>query len=118
MHCEGIMSGELKHGPLAMVDENLSIVMVICSDHVYKKSLNALQQVLARKGRPIVIADENVPAKDLEGIQHILRVPKTVDCLQNLLTVIPLQLLSYHIAELNGLNVDRPRNLAKSVTVE
>jgi glucosamine--fructose-6-phosphate aminotransferase (isomerizing) len=118
MHCEGIMSGELKHGPLAMVDEKLCIVMVICTDHVYKKSLNALQQVLARKGRPIVIADENVPTKDLDGIKHILRVPKTVDCLQNILTVIPLQMLSYHIAELNGLNVDRPRNLAKSVTVE
>ncbi|CAI5442698.1 unnamed protein product [Caenorhabditis angaria] len=94
MHCEGIMSGELKHGPLAMVDEFLSICMVICNDHVYKKSLNALQQVVARDGSPIIIADTSVPE------------------------VIPLQLLSYHIAELNGANVDRPRNLAKSVTVE
>ncbi|VDK46169.1 unnamed protein product [Anisakis simplex] len=118
MHCEGIMSGELKHGPLAMVDSNLGIVMIICSDNVYKKSLNALQQVIAREGDPIIIADVDVPEKDLAGRSHILRIPKTVDCIQNILTVIPLQLLSYHIAELNGLNVDRPRNLAKSVTVE
>ncbi|EGT38157.1 hypothetical protein CAEBREN_26104 [Caenorhabditis brenneri] len=118
MHCEGIMSGELKHGPLAMVDEFLSICMVICNDNVYKKSLNALQQVVARKGSPIIIADKSVPENDLAGMKHILRVPKTVDCVQNILTVIPLQLLSYHIAELNGANVDRPRNLAKSVTVE
>ncbi|KAF8373560.1 gfat-1 [Pristionchus pacificus] len=118
MHCEGIMSGELKHGPLAMVDEHLAIVMVICKDNVYKKSLNALQQVLARGGRPIIIADSSVPADDLAGMPHVLRVPMTVDCVQNILTVIPLQLLSYHIADLNGLNVDRPRNLAKSVTVE
>uniref|UniRef100_A0A8R1DGS9 glutamine--fructose-6-phosphate transaminase (isomerizing) n=1 Tax=Caenorhabditis japonica TaxID=281687 RepID=A0A8R1DGS9_CAEJA len=118
MHCEGIMSGELKHGPLAMVDEFLSICMVVCNDHVYKKSLNALQQVVARKGAPIIIADRSVPEGDLAGMKHVLRVPKTVDCVQNILTVIPLQLLSYHIAELNGANVDRPRNLAKSVTVE
>ncbi|CAI4229463.1 unnamed protein product [Auanema sp. JU1783] len=118
MHCEGIMSGELKHGPLAMVDDKLRICMVICNDSVYKKSLNALQQVMARGGAPIIIADNEVPEKDLAGMKHILRVPKTVDCLQNVLSVIPLQLLSFHIAELNGLNVDRPRNLAKSVTVE
>ncbi|VDD94809.1 unnamed protein product [Enterobius vermicularis] len=118
LHCEGIMSGELKHGPLAMVDSNRSIVMIICSDKVYKKSINALQQVLAREGNPVIVADSEVPEEDLNGRTHVIRVPKTVDCLQGILTVIPLQLLSYHIAELNGLNVDRPRNLAKSVTVE
>ncbi len=86
--------------------------------HFLQKSLNALQQVLARGGKPIIIADSSVPSNDLAGIERVLRVPSTVDCLQNILSVIPLQLLSYHIAELNGLNVDRPRNLAKSVTVE
>jgi len=101
-----------------MVDDKKCIVMIICNDNVYKKSLNALQQVLARGGKPIIIADETVPESDLAEVKHILRVPKIVDCLQNILTVIPLQMLSYHIAELNGLNVDRPRNLAKSVTVE
>lgn len=118
MHCEGIMSGELKHGPLAMVDENIPIVMIICNDHVFKRSINALQQVKARNGRPILIVDDSVPDEFIPSCDKILRVPKTVDCLQNILTVIPLQLLSYHIAELNGHNVDRPRNLAKSVTVE
>ncbi|PIO52412.1 SIS domain protein, partial [Teladorsagia circumcincta] len=119
MHCEGIMSGELKHGPLAMVDENLRICMIICKDTVYSKSLNALQQVVARGGAPIIIADKTVPEnkffvmssyqfdnfiQDLAGMEHVLRVPKTVDCVQNILTVIPLQLMSYHIAELNGHN--------------
>ncbi|PAV76771.1 hypothetical protein WR25_03954 [Diploscapter pachys] len=118
MHCEGIMSGELKHGPLAMVDEHLKICMVICQDEVYKKSLNALQQVVARSGVPMIIADESVPLSDLAGMKQVLRVPRTVDCLQSILTVIPLQLLAFHIAEKNGFNVDRPRNLAKSVTVE
>lgn len=118
MHCEGIMSGELKHGPLAMVDGKMPIVMIVCKDQVYQKSLNALQQVVAREGRPMIICDSEVPESDLLGMPHVLRVPRTVDCVQNMLTVIPLQLLSYHIAELNGRNVDRPRNLAKSVTVE
>ncbi|VDM72816.1 unnamed protein product [Strongylus vulgaris] len=101
------MSGELKHGPLAMVDENLRICMVICKDSVYKKSLNALQQVVARGGAPFIIADQSVPETDLGGMKHILRIPKTVDCVQNVLTVIPLQLLAYHIAELNGQNVSK-----------
>lgn len=67
--------------------------------------MNALQQVVARKGAPIIIADSSVPESDLAGMKHVLRVPRTVDCVQNILTVIPLQLLSYHIAELNGANV-------------
>jgi glucosamine--fructose-6-phosphate aminotransferase (isomerizing) len=105
MHCEGILSGELKHGPLAMVDDKKCMVMIICKDNVYKvliffiphkfcthtdiqafflqKSLNALEQVLARGGRPIVIADRSVPDSDLVAIKDVLRVPKTVDCLQN-----------------------------------
>lgn len=118
MHCEGIMSGELKHGPLAMVDETMPIVMILCKDQVYTKSINALQQVVARKGRPIIICDDRVPGDDLCNLEHVLRVPYTVDCIQVILTVIPMQLLSYHLAELRGQNVDRPRNLAKSVTVE
>uniref|UniRef100_A0AAF5DH11 glutamine--fructose-6-phosphate transaminase (isomerizing) n=1 Tax=Strongyloides stercoralis TaxID=6248 RepID=A0AAF5DH11_STRER len=118
MHCEGIMSGELKHGPLAMVDETLSIVMIICNDKVYHRSMNAYQQVRARGGNPILIVDESVNLENLKDSKNILKIPKTEDCLQSILTVIPLQLLSFHIAELNGLNVDRPRNLAKSVTVE
>ncbi|XP_046753189.1 glutamine--fructose-6-phosphate aminotransferase [isomerizing] 2-like isoform X3 [Diprion similis] len=117
MHSEGIMAGELKHGPLALVDDSMPVIMIVMRDPVYVKCMNALQQVTAREGRPIVICEEG----DKETIalaDRVLEVPKTVDCLQGVLTVIPMQLLSFHIAVLRGCNVDCPRNLAKSVTVE
>jgi len=117
LHCEAVMSGELKHGVLALVDENLPIIMILTRDDLFKKSLNAYQQVIARSGKPIVICnegDEEFKANLAEKIQ----VPKTVDCLQGLLNVIPLQLIAYWLAVMEGLNVDFPRNLAKSVTVE
>ncbi|EHA49171.1 glutamine--fructose-6-phosphate transaminase (isomerizing) [Pyricularia oryzae] len=117
LHCEAVMSGELKHGVLALVDENLPIIMILTRDNIFKKSLNAYQQVVARGGKPIVIcnpADEEFGANDAEKIE----IPKTVDCLQGILNVIPLQLISYWLAVMEGLNVDFPRNLAKSVTVE
>ncbi|EED20353.1 glucosamine-fructose-6-phosphate aminotransferase [Talaromyces stipitatus ATCC 10500] len=117
LHCEAVMSGELKHGVLALVDENLPIIMILTRDDIFAKSLNAYQQVIARGGRPIVICNENddeFPASQTEKIE----LPKTVDCLQGLLNVIPLQLIAYWLAVGEGLNVDFPRNLAKSVTVE
>ncbi|KAK5073481.1 glutamine--fructose-6-phosphate transaminase (isomerizing) [Lithohypha guttulata] len=117
LHCEAVMSGELKHGVLALVDENLPIVMILTRDEIFKKSLNAYQQVIARGGRPIVICntgDEEFPAAKVERIE----VPHTSDLLQGLLNVIPLQLMAYWLAVAEGLNVDFPRNLAKSVTVE
>jgi len=117
LHCEAVMSGELKHGVLALVDENLPIVMLLTRDEIFKKSLNAYQQVIARGGRPIVICntgDEEFPAEKVERIE----VPHTADLLQGLLNVIPLQLMAYWLAVAEGLNVDFPRNLAKSVTVE
>ncbi|KAF7536496.1 hypothetical protein G7054_g4487 [Neopestalotiopsis clavispora] len=117
LHCEAVMSGELKHGVLALVDENLPIIMILTRDDLFKKSLNAYQQVTARGGKPIVIcnpSDEEFATNQAEKIE----VPKTVDCLQGLLNVIPLQLIAYWLAVMEGLNVDFPRNLAKSVTVE
>lgn len=117
MHSEGILAGELKHGPLALVDEAMPVIMVITRDPVYPKCMNALQQVTARKGRPIIICEEGDKETQTMAFKSI-EVPHTVDCLQGVLTVIPLQLLSYHIAVLRGCNVDCPRNLAKSVTVE
>ncbi|XP_070497456.1 glutamine--fructose-6-phosphate aminotransferase [isomerizing] 2-like isoform X2 [Chironomus tepperi] len=117
MHCEGIMAGELKHGPLALVDDMMPIVMIVMRDCVYNKTINAIQQVKARGGQPIVICEEN-DKETMQFAHKVLEVPKTVDCLQGVLTVIPMQLLSYHIAVLRGCNVDCPRNLAKSVTVE
>lgn len=117
MHSEGILAGELKHGPLALVDASMPILMIMTRDKVFPKCMNALQQVKARDGKPILICEKG----DVETMAMAfksLEVPHTVDCLQGILTVIPLQLLSYHIAVLRGCNVDCPRNLAKSVTVE
>lgn len=119
MHSEGILAGELKHGPLALVDENMPAILIAVRDGTFTKCLNALQQILARRGRPIVICSEaDVPMFERLGIKRLLAVPECVDALQCILTVIPLQLLSYHLAVLRGHDVDCPRNLAKSVTVE
>lgn len=117
LHSEGIMAGELKHGPLALVDKTMPVMMIVTRDAMFPKCMNALQQVTARQGRPIIICNKG----DEEVRQHafkVLEIPPTVDCLQGILTVIPLQLLSFHIAVLRGYDVDCPRNLAKSVTVE
>lgn len=117
MHSEGIMAGELKHGPLALVDDSMPVLMIVLRDPVYVKCMNALQQVTSRKGCPIIICEEgDVETKSFSS--RSLEIPRTVDCLQGILTVIPMQLLSYHIAVLRGCDVDCPRNLAKSVTVE
>jgi len=117
MHSEGIQAGELKHGPLALVDSEVPIMMVITRDNVFTKCMNALQQVTARDGRPILICEEG-DTETMKLANHSLEIPRTVDALQGILTVIPMQLLSYHLAVLRGCNVDCPRNLAKSVTVE
>ncbi|XP_031562433.1 glutamine--fructose-6-phosphate aminotransferase [isomerizing] 2-like isoform X2 [Actinia tenebrosa] len=117
MHSEGILAGELKHGPLALVDKDMPVMMIVVQDAVHVKCMNALHEVTARKGRPIVIC--NPGDKDVQcHASRVLEVPKIVDCLQGLLTVIPLQLLSFHLAVMKGYDVDCPRNLAKSVTVE
>ncbi|XP_041675244.1 glutamine--fructose-6-phosphate aminotransferase [isomerizing] 2 isoform X6 [Drosophila eugracilis] len=117
MHSEGIMAGELKHGPLALVDDSMPVLMIVLRDPVYVKCMNALQQVTSRKGCPIIICEEGDGETKAFSSRH-LEIPRTVDCLQGILTVIPMQLLSYHIAVLRGCDVDCPRNLAKSVTVE
>eukprot|EP00048_Salpingoeca_helianthica_P021670 m.13678 g.13678 ORF g.13678 m.13678 type:complete len:681 (+) comp6239_c0_seq1:71-2113(+) len=118
MHSEGILAGELKHGPLALVDHTMPIIMIVMRDATYGKSQNALEQIVARHGRPIVICAEG-DRLSAGGVEiRTVEVPQLVDCIQSVITVIPLQLLSYHIATLRGLDVDCPRNLAKSVTVE
>jgi glucosamine--fructose-6-phosphate aminotransferase (isomerizing) len=115
MHSEGILAGELKHGPLALIDENMPVIIIMTKDSYYPKVQSALQQVTARKGIPIVICNEGDTSLSK---YRCIAVPQTVDCLQGLLTIIPLQLLSYHLAVFHGVDVDFPRNLAKSVTVE
>ncbi|XP_030243240.1 glutamine--fructose-6-phosphate aminotransferase [isomerizing] 2 isoform X2 [Drosophila navojoa] len=117
MHSEGIMAGELKHGPLALVDDSMPVLMIVLRDPVYVKCMNALQQVTSRKGCPVIICEEG-DEETKAFSSRTLEIPRTVDCLQGILTVIPMQLLSYHIAVLRGCDVDCPRNLAKSVTVE
>ncbi|NXK68891.1 GFPT1 aminotransferase, partial [Sylvietta virens] len=117
MHSEGILAGELNPPPLALVDKLMPVIMIIMRDHTYAKCQNALQQVIARQGRPVVICDK----EDIETIKNnkrTIKVPHSVDCLQGILSVIPLQLLAFHLAVLRGYDVDFPRNLAKSVTVE
>ncbi|KAG6856944.1 glutamine--fructose-6-phosphate transaminase (isomerizing) [Tephrocybe sp. NHM501043] len=109
MHSEGILAGELKHGPLALIDENMPVIIIMTQDSLYPKVQSAFAQITARKAQPIVLCnegDEGIPA----GAKTI-RVPKTIDCLQGLLNIIPLQLLSYHLAVKNGCDVDFPRNL-------
>ncbi|KAG1668289.1 Glutamine--fructose-6-phosphate aminotransferase [isomerizing] 2 [Nymphon striatum] len=113
----GILAGELKHGPLALVDKAMPVIMVCTRDPTYVKCMNALQQVTAREGRPIIICEKN-DEETKKFAFKALEVDHTVDCLQGVISVIPMQLLSYHIAVLRGCNVDCPRNLAKSVTVE
>ncbi|WVQ82963.1 glutamine-fructose-6-phosphate transaminase (isomerizing) [Cryptococcus sp. DSM 104549] len=116
MHSEGILAGELKHGPLALIDEHLPVIFIMTRDSLYPKVQSALAQVTARKGRPIIICNEDDDT--VADNAKVIRVPQTVDCLQGLINVIPLQLLSYHLAIMNGVDVDFPRNLAKSVTTE
>lgn len=117
MHSEGILAGELKHGPLALVDRAMPVMMVVTRDKVYPKCMNALQQVKARHGNPIVLGNVDDTDTQQQANKYI-GVPSTIDCLQGILTIIPMQLLSMHIAQLRGCDVDCPRNLAKSVTVE
>lgn len=117
MHSEGVLAGELKHGVLALVDGELPIIALATRDSLFPKVMSALEQVTARAGRPIVICNEGDDVMH-EKAYATLHVPLTVDCLQGLLNVIPLQLMSYWLAVNRGIDVDFPRNLAKSVTVE
>ena len=117
LHAEGYPAAEMKHGPIALIDENMPVVAIALKDAIYDKIISNLQEVKARNGKIITIATEgdNVVNKFSE---HVIYIPETMHILQPLLSVIPLQLLSYHVADLKGLDVDKPRNLAKSVTVE
>jgi glucosamine--fructose-6-phosphate aminotransferase (isomerizing) len=117
IHAEGYPAAEMKHGPIALIDEEMPVVFVAPHDSVFDKVVSNIQEVKARGGRVICITSQDEPV--LEGkIDFEFRVPKTIDMLFPILTVVPLQLLAYYIAVKRGLDVDQPRNLAKSVTVE
>lgn len=117
IHAEGYPAAEMKHGPIALIDENMPVVVVANNLSAHDKIVSNIQEIKARKGRIIAIISEHDTV--IEGMaEHVIRIPETEDALTPLLSVIPLQLLAYHIAVLLGKNVDQPRNLAKSVTVE
>ena len=117
IHAEGYPAAEMKHGPIALIDAEMPVVVIATQNEIYEKVLSNIQEVKARKGRLIAIVTEgDTKVKDVA--EHIIEIPETEDALVPLLSTIPLQLLSYHIAVLRGCNVDQPRNLAKSVTVE
>ena len=117
IHAEGYPAAEMKHGPIALIDELMPVVCIAPHDAVFDKIVSNIQEVKARKGRVIAITTRDEPA--LRGaVDHEFRIPETVDLLTPVLASIPLQLLAYHIAVKRGCNVDQPRNLAKSVTVE
>jgi glucosamine--fructose-6-phosphate aminotransferase (isomerizing) len=117
IHAEGYPAGEMKHGPIALIDEEMPVVAVAPRDGVYEKMLSNIEEVKARAGIVIALTDE--PDRDLEDkADAVIVVPKTHELLSPLIMVLPLQMLAYHIALLRGCDVDQPRNLAKSVTVE
>jgi glucosamine--fructose-6-phosphate aminotransferase (isomerizing) len=117
IHAEGYAAGEMKHGPIALIDEHMPVVAICPQDSVYDKMISQIEQVKARGGIVIAVAtagDDFIRTK----ADHVLYVPHTSALLTPVLTVIPLQLFAYHVAVRRGADVDQPRNLAKSVTVE
>ena len=117
IHAEGYPAAEMKHGPIALIDEEMPVVFIATHDDSYEKVISNIQEVRARKGKVIAVVTEGdtvIP----KMAEFVIEVPSTNQALMPLVSVVPLQLLSYHIAVLRGCNVDQPRNLAKSVTVE
>ncbi len=117
IHAEGYPAAEMKHGPIALIDENMPVIFIATQDDVYEKVVSNIQEVKARGGQILAIINDG-DTKVRALADHVLEVPKVHEALSPLLTSVPMQLLSYHIALMRGCNVDQPRNLAKSVTVE
>jgi glucosamine--fructose-6-phosphate aminotransferase (isomerizing) len=107
----------MKHGPIALIDENMPVVVIATKNNIYEKVISNIQEVKARKGKIIAIVTEG-DDKVRKMADYVIEIPETKEYLEPLLSTVPLQLLSYHIAVMRGCNVDQPRNLAKSVTVE
>lgn len=117
IHAEGYPAAEMKHGPIALIDENMPVVVIAPKDALFDKVISNVREIKARGGRVIAVTTEDCAPLD-EFADHIIKVPKTIPMLMPIVTCIPLQLMAYHIAVLRGNDVDQPRNLAKSVTVE
>jgi glucosamine--fructose-6-phosphate aminotransferase (isomerizing) len=117
VHAEGYNGGEMKHGPIALIDKDFPVMVIAPSDSVYEKNVSHIKEIKARGARVIAIATEgNEEIKEIAD--DVIYIPKTLELLTPILSVIPLQLFSYYMAVARGCDVDKPRNLAKSVTVE
>ena len=117
IHAEGYPAGEMKHGPIALIDETMPVVAIAVRDGMREKMRSNIEQVKARDGIVIAVVSEG-DTELAKTVDHVIEVPETSRLLLPLLTVVPLQLLAYHIAVWRGCDVDQPRNLAKTVTVE
>ncbi|KAA6307035.1 glucosamine---fructose-6-phosphate aminotransferase (isomerizing), partial [termite gut metagenome] len=117
IHAEGYPAAEMKHGPIALIDAEMPVVVIATYNGLYEKVLSNIQEIKARKGKVIAIVTEGdtVIGKIAD---YCIELPQTLECLDPLITTVPLQLLAYHVAVCKGMDVDQPRNLAKSVTVE
>jgi glutamine---fructose-6-phosphate transaminase (isomerizing) len=117
IHAEGLPAAEMKHGPIALITGQMPVVVIAPNDAVYNKVVSNIEEVKTRGGRVIaVVSDGNTELA--EKVNHLITIPETIDMLTPVLATIPLQLLAYHVAVMRGCDVDQPRNLAKSVTVE
>jgi len=117
IHAEGYPAAEMKHGPIALVDAEMPVIVVATHNRMYEKVLSNIEEVKARHGKVIALVSEG-DVEIQKVADYCIELPETLECLDPLITTIPLQLLAYHIAVCKGKNVDQPRNLAKSVTVE
>ena len=117
IHAEGYPAAEMKHGPIALIDESMPVFVVAIKKGHYEKVVSNIEEIRSRKGKIIAVVTEG-DTQVSELADHFVQIPEIEEALSPMLTTIPLQLLSYHIAILRGCNVDQPRNLAKSVTVE
>jgi glucosamine--fructose-6-phosphate aminotransferase (isomerizing) len=117
IHAEGYPAGEMKHGPIALIDEKMPVVVLLPRDRYFEKTLSNLKEVESRGGKVIILTDEKTVASEVSAF-GVLTVPKASHFLTPIVLSVPLQMLAYYIAVLRGTDVDQPRNLAKSVTVE
>ena len=117
IHAEGYPAAEMKHGPIALIDSDMPVVVIATHNAMYGKVLSNIQEIKARKGKVIALVTKGDDTIS-KVVDEVIEIPDTLECLEPLIATIPLQLLAYHIAVCKGKNVDQPRNLAKSVTVE
>lgn len=118
IHAEAYASGELKHGPIALIDKHMPVVVMAPRDPLFDKTVSNMQEVMARKGKVILISDDRGISEASEGVWDTIKMPHIHNSLAPILYALPAQLLAYHTAVAKGTDVDQPRNLAKSVTVE